>query len=102
VRLSLYHRGYSGYSLLPLPRATVERQIVQRRRRDAEGGDEHAHPQNRGNDRAPRLAARPSGLLPRNTGGVPDSTPSGTVGGSRVRCRRCRRPAPPTGRTRPP
>ena len=37
VRLSLYHRGYSGYSLLPLPRAAVERQIVQRRRRDAKG-----------------------------------------------------------------
>jgi hypothetical protein len=26
---------------------------------------------------------------------VPDGTPSGAVGGSRVRCRRCRRPAPP-------
>lgn len=26
---------------------------------------------------------------------VPDSTPSGTVGGTRVRCRRFRRPAPP-------
>jgi hypothetical protein len=76
VRLSLYHRGYSGYSLLPLPRAAVERQIVQRRRRDAEGGDERAHPQNQGNlnDRARRLGACPSGF-PRSTGGVPDSTP---------------------------